>query len=79
MQAAVMARARAAGVALTLHDFRRTLISDLLDEGVDLATVAKIVGHRDPKTTARYDRRPERARIVAIERHGELETPQREG
>ena len=34
----------------------------MLDVGVDLVTVQKTVGHSDPKTTARYDRRPEAAK-----------------
>ncbi len=48
------------------HDLRRTMISDLLDENVDLTTVSRLAGHSDPRTTARYDRRKMETRRKAI-------------
>jgi len=45
----------------TPHDLRRSFISKILDEGVDLATVARQVGHSNVQTTARYDRRDDHA------------------
>lgn len=47
------------------HDLRRTVASTMIDNGVDLVTVQKIMGHSSPTTTARYDRRGERAKQKA--------------
>ena len=58
----IVRRAQQAGVAhVSPHDLRRSFVSDMLDAGVDIATVAAMAGHASVNTTARYDRRGEQA------------------
>lgn len=63
-------RAMQAGLVkkTTPHDMRRTFVSDLLDVGVDLATVSKMAGHEDTNTTKRYDRRSSKVMQEAAEK-----------
>jgi site-specific recombinase XerD len=68
-------RGKEAGVSeFSPHDFRRTFISDLLDSGVDIVTVQKLVGHATTDQTARYDRRGEETKRQAVQ---SINVPQR--
>jgi site-specific recombinase XerD len=59
-------RQRAAGVEpFSPHDLRRSCLTSMLENGVDVFTVQKLAGHADPSTTARYDRRGEGAKLEA--------------
>jgi integrase len=61
-------RAQEAGIKeFAAHDLRRTYISALLDQGVDLSVASELAGHSSPSATKRCDRRGERARHAAAE------------
>lgn len=66
----IQKRAAQAGLVkkTTPHDMRRTFVSDLLDVGIDLATVSRMAGHEDTNTTKRYDRRSSRVMQEAVEK-----------
>lgn len=48
------ARVRAKLPHIHIHDLRHSTASALVNAGVDLYTVGKILGHRDPRSTKRY-------------------------
>lgn len=60
---------QASGIArFTPHDMRRTFITRLLEQGVDINTVRQLAGHSDISTTTRYDCRGEVMKISASKR-----------
>ena len=59
-------RAEAARVkAFTPHDCRRSCATSLLAAGADVLVVQRMLGHADPATTQRYDKRPAEAMRLA--------------
>lgn len=52
----------------TPHDMRRTFITRLLEQGVDINTVRQLAGHSDISTTTRYDCRGEAMKVNASKR-----------
>ncbi len=57
------------GIArFTPHDMRRTFITRLLEQGVDINTVRQLAGHSDISTTTRYDYRDEDMKVKASQR-----------
>ncbi len=64
----VRERAIKAGVErFSPHDFRRTFCSDLFDTNTDLFAVQQLAGHVSPATTAKYDRRGEETKRLAVQ------------
>ena len=64
--ASLLRQSIAAGIACSPHDLRRTFAGNCLDEGIDVVSVQKILGHSSPVTTSKYDRRPDEARKTAM-------------
>lgn len=62
------ARALEAGIMeVAPHDLRRTFATSMLDTGIDLLTLQRLMGHASLETTKQYDKRGEDAMIRAME------------
>ena len=60
-------REETAGKDFSPHGQGATHVGDLLDRGVDISTVSRLLGHEQITTTAKYDRRPEAAKQRAAQ------------
>jgi site-specific recombinase XerD len=60
---------RAAAPLVSVHQFRHSCASDLLEAGVHLAEVQRILGHQGIATTVRYTHIADPARRAAMTRH----------
>lgn len=58
------------GADIRPHDFRRTLITDLLTEGAPTVLVQKIVGHENISTTQLYDMTTDRDALDLMRKRG---------
>lgn len=66
-------RARdAAGLqGMHFHDWRHTAASELINAGVDLYTVGRVLGHLDPRSTQRYAHLAVGTLVAAVDRIGQ--------
>jgi integrase len=62
------ARKKAGMKHVHFHDLRHSCASMLINAGVDLYTVGKILGHSSPQTTARYAHLADQTLRVAMRR-----------
>jgi integrase len=57
---------------IRFHDLRHTFATRLVQAGVDIITVQRLLGHATISMTARYSHSPDSARIAAVRRLDEL-------
>ena len=66
---AIKAIARRCGIKLSLHQFRHSCGSDLIEAGISLPEVQKVLGHKTLMTTMRYLHIADPARHEAVKIH----------
>ena len=57
------------------HDLRHSAASEMVNAGVDLYTVGKVLGHRDSRSTARYSHLRPETLSAAVEAIGRRKRP----
>jgi len=72
------ARVRAGLPHIHIHDLRHSAASEMVNAGVDLYTVGKVLGHRDSRSTERYSHLRTETLAGAIGRIG-LKSPHNDG
>jgi integrase len=61
---------------IRFHDLRHTFATRLIQSGVAITTVQRLLGHANISMTARYAHAPDSARVAAVKRLDELFAPQ---
>lgn len=65
-----VARKKAGLEHVTIHDLRHSAASEMINGGVDLYTVGKVLGHRDSRSTSRYSHLAHDTLAAAVGRIG---------
>jgi integrase len=69
------ARVRAGLPHIRIHDLRHSAASEMVNAGVDLFTVGRVLGHKDQRSTARYSHHTADTLADAIGRIGGRKSP----
>ena len=69
------ARVRAGLPHIRIHDLRHSAASEMVNAGVDLFTVGRVLGHKDQRSTARYSHHTADTLADAIGRIGGRKVP----
>jgi integrase len=69
---------RAGVTSATLHKFRHTYATRLLEQGADIVTVQKLMGHSDLETTRKYLSPQDELRRKAVNRLSLQPSPERQ-
>jgi len=71
------AREKAGLQGMHFHDWRHSAASELINAGVDLYTVGRVLGHKDARSTQRYAHLAVDTLAAAVEKIGQKRPPKR--